>query len=338
MEVLYTVFCIPFQSLGCWFVKFWPQYWSSPASHSKNSLLKILHFGAFSGLVDYLLFPTLHLKNALKMLFFLLLMQIANAKFCEETFIGANSVKTHRGIRFGTVPKLTREFALQMNLFIPANGVNSWANLIHGTASGKDAKACGDRMVAIFAKPKAGTDKTILRISACISGNPNFLRDISVPTGEWTHLAIGQEKVGSEFKFQVYVNGKGVISVVNNEVHDFQKVIFFGSNPWHPSVKNAQVKQFKIATTYCANDKQICKLSCPTDSCLEKSYLNWVDYKKCTQTRNQQLRLSMKDQNLAVNLPKKTEGLYCGSDRPESRRRFESCASNYANDRKQDWL
>lgn len=266
------------------------------------------------------------------MLLFVFFMHNAIAKFCEETFIGANSVKTHRGIRFGMVPKLTREFALQMNLFIPADGVNSWANLVHGTASGKDAKACGDRMVAIFAKPKQGTDKAILRISACISGNPNFLRDVSVSTGEWTHLAIGQEKIGSEFKFQVYVNGKGVVSVVNKNVHDFQKVVFFGSNPWHPSVKNAQIKHFKIATTYCGNDKQICKLNCPTDSCLEKTYLDWVEYKKCTMMKQQEMK-----ENSTYHM-KKTEGLFCGSDRPESRRHFESCESNYANNHTQDWL
>ena len=259
-------------------------------------------------------------------------MQTGVAKFCEETFIGANSIKTHRGIRFGTVPKLTREFAIQMNLFMPENTVNSWANLIHGTASGKDAKACGDRMVAIFAKPMVGTDKTKLRISACISGNPNFLRDISIPSGEWIHLAISQEKVGSGFKFQVYVNGKGAVSVDNNEVRDFQKVVFFGSNPWHPSVKNAQIKHFKIATTYCADDNQLCKLSCPTDTCLEKTNLNWVEYKKCTMAK----RLDIKG-NVSQSI-KKTEGLFCGSDRLESRRRFESCESNFATNHTQDRL
>ena len=124
-------------------------------NQSKNSLLKILHIEALSGLTDCFVSHS-HLKNAQKMLLFLFFMQTAIAKFCEETFIGANSVKTHRGIRFGTVPKLTREFAIQMNLFIPADGVNSWANLIHGTASGKDAKACGDRMVAIFANGSLG--------------------------------------------------------------------------------------------------------------------------------------------------------------------------------------
>ena len=48
----------------------------------------------------------------------------------------------------------------------------------------------------------------------------------------------------------------GILSVDNDKVHNFDNVIIYGSNPWHPAPKGIQLRNLKVATTNCMSTSQ----------------------------------------------------------------------------------
>ena len=120
-----------------------------------------------------------------------------------------------------------------------------WTNVMHATI-GKNYGRHGDRTPGIWFIP----DTTKFQVATCIDDKSNAIYKTStaIPLNQYSTVVVQQTpnaKNKAFYDFQVIVNGKIEVSVVNKKPRTFKKVKYYASDPWYEA-PHAAMKDFKI--------------------------------------------------------------------------------------------
>ena len=142
----------------------------------------------------------------------------------EEQQIQRNQLLT-------TIPILKKEWKLSFEF--KANSFKGLTQIFHMTSGGKGAGSgakYGDRTPAIWAHSSKG-----LLISSAVGGKfsySKFFKPLPAP-GEWVKVEVGQEIVGSDVIYSIYIGDKKVFSVRNSRPSEFRNVKAFSASTWY---------------------------------------------------------------------------------------------------------
>ena len=142
----------------------------------------------------------------------------------EEQQIQRNQLLT-------TIPILKKEWKLSFEF--KANSFKGLTQIFHMTSGGKGAGSgakYGDRTPAIWAHASKG-----LLISSAVGGKfsySKFFKPLPAP-GEWVKVEVGQEIVGSDVIYSIYIGDKNVFSVRNSRPSEFRNVKAFSASTWY---------------------------------------------------------------------------------------------------------
>ena len=135
--------------------------------------------------------------------------------------------------------KLEQQWYLSFDIK-PKGTVNKWGNIFHATTDGNSGQY-GFRIPAIWFRP----DKLELQFCYSINGNGKphrcFESDDALSTTSFTNVRVSQTWNGTQYVFQIFINGVVKFSEVNFSPDIFENVKVYASNPWDPAA-NADVK------------------------------------------------------------------------------------------------
>ena len=152
------------------------------------------------------------------------------------------------------VPTLSQHWKLQFSIK-PFHTKHGWTNIMHATIGGNVGKI-GDRIPAVFFNSRT----TKLHICSAVSGNKNFCKNTNaLPVNKFSSVIIqqipkqrryGTRSYGTQYHYQIIINGKTVLDVVNKYPQVFHKVSYYVSDPWYPPavaiVSNFRIHVFKV--------------------------------------------------------------------------------------------
>ena len=123
-------------------------------------------------------------------------------------------------------------------------GVNKkeYTNIIHATIGG-DYGEHGDRTPKIFFPRRS----TKLQFVTSIDDNPNriFSSDGQLPLNQYSKVVVQQIQKGQQYYFEIFVNGKEEVSILNNKPRVFKNVKYYASSPFHTAA-NALIKEVTV--------------------------------------------------------------------------------------------
>ena len=104
----------------------------------------------------------------------------------------------------------------------------------------------GQRIPAIFMH--SGT--TRLHITNSVNGNGNHVVNKDIPMGKYTKVTIQQvERSDGVYVYSIYLNEKGVFSIVNTQPQEFDNVKLYASDNFYPASK-ADLKDFNFKSPF----------------------------------------------------------------------------------------
>lgn len=110
--------------------------------------------------------------------------------------------------------------------------MQGWSNILHATIGG-NIKVYGDRIPSLWFYP--GTTK--LLISSAVSGKKNFCKSTDpLPMNNFSTIVIQQvqkAQYGNLYFYQIIINDKMIVDVLNNLPKVFYNVTYYLSDPWH---------------------------------------------------------------------------------------------------------
>ena len=118
----------------------------------------------------------------------------------------------------------------------PLRTVKGWSSILHATI-GKNNGRFGDRTPGIWFH--GGSTK--LHICSAINGNPNRCYNSKpLPRNKFSTILIQQVRVRKRYgqkymiriHFQVFINNKKVVDVVNQKPKIFRNVRYYAGDPW----------------------------------------------------------------------------------------------------------
>ena len=129
----------------------------------------------------------------------------------------------------------------------PFGTVYGWSNILHATIGGNNAKY-GDRIPGIWFH--SGSSK--LLICSAVNGNKNYCYSTPYQLGRYKFTTIIIQQVqnpysGNHYFYQIIINGKRVVNVLNYDTRVFHNVKYYVSDPWHHASK-VNVINFKVET------------------------------------------------------------------------------------------
>ena len=138
----------------------------------------------------------------------------------------------------------------------PFSTVYGWSNILHATIGGNDAKY-GDRIPGIWFH----SGSTKLHICSAVNGNKNYCYNTPYQLGRYkfTTITIRQvqkENYGNHYFYQIIINGKKVVDVMNRETKVFRNVKYYVSDPWHDAAR-ANIQNLKVITLKHKGKKEI---------------------------------------------------------------------------------
>ena len=131
--------------------------------------------------------------------------------------------------------------SLQIN---PFNTVNGWPNVLHATI-GKDRGRFGDRTPAIWFHPST----TKMHICSAVNGNKNYCyNSAALPLHKYSTIVIQQIQLGHnhQYYYQIFINGKRVLNILNHHPKVFKNVKYYASDPWYNPAK-ATIRHFRLS-------------------------------------------------------------------------------------------
>ena len=140
-----------------------------------------------------------------------------------------------------TVKVLQRGWSVSFEIK-PTGIVSRWANIIHATL-GRDNKRYGDRNPAVWFRPNTRR----LHICSAVSGNKNrCYNSASLPKNKFTRVLIRQiQKRDFKYHYQIFINGRKRLDVINRRPRIFKNVKYYATDPWYTAA-NAQLRSFKL--------------------------------------------------------------------------------------------
>ena len=127
-----------------------------------------------------------------------------------------------------TLPILGREWQVSFDFRFDQTQQINIAKVWSLTVGG-NRQTYGNRNSAVFFSNATG-----IRIASAVNGNANFKKSFKTETPElgiWTHIAIGQEKIGETYIYRIQIGGREVFSVENIQAEEFRDVKVFASRP-----------------------------------------------------------------------------------------------------------
>ena len=147
-----------------------------------------------------------------------------------------------------TLAVLSKQYSVSFQV-LPTKFLDDWPNVIHLTIEGNNNKY-GYRIPAIFFG-KTGSiwfSKAVYR-----NGNDYFLSKI-FKLGAWITVNIIQFKSGSDYRYQIFLNGEKVHEEINKDIREFKDVKIYAGDPWYPAqpgiIRNFVVTNIKGTYIY----------------------------------------------------------------------------------------
>ena len=133
-----------------------------------------------------------------------------------------------------TIPLLKKEWKVSFDF--KANKFVGLEQLLHMTIGGKGTGSGaknGDRTPAIWTHSSKG-----FLVSSAVGGKPSFSKYFKAlpSTGEWINIEVGQQLVGSEMIYSIFIGGKKMFSTINLNPSEFENVQVFASSRWYQPV------------------------------------------------------------------------------------------------------
>ena len=132
--------------------------------------------------------------------------------------------------------------SLEINPFAIYGG---WSNVLHATI-GRDVGRHGDRTPGIWFLP--GT--TRMHICSTLNGNANYCYNTpALPKDRQNKIIVQQVQNLNNYQYyyQIFINGKKVHEVLNQQTQIFNNVKYYASNPWYYPAK-ATIDKFRLET------------------------------------------------------------------------------------------
>merc|ERR1711962_1091728 len=136
-----------------------------------------------------------------------------------------------------TLPKLTKEWKVSLEVNPTDYSFGSYANVLHMTIGGKglgSGAKVGDRTPAIWIHKSR-----VVMISSALNGKVAYTKSIRTlpPAGEWTSIEVGQSLVGSKYYCTITIGGKSYLKITNSKPVELSNVKVFAGSPWYTARK-----------------------------------------------------------------------------------------------------
>ena len=144
----------------------------------------------------------------------------------------------------GEESTLPRGWKISFEIY-PVATVIGWSNVMHATIGGDFGKH-GDRTPGIWFDSRS----TKLMVATTINDNPNAIHatNTKLSLNKYSTIVVQQtqnQQNPKYYDFQVFVNGKREINVINKKPQVFHDVKYYASDPWYEPAK-ANVKNYKL--------------------------------------------------------------------------------------------
>lgn len=156
--------------------------------------------------------------------------KVENSPFKAFTLLKPKKIKV--------LSTLSRHWKLQFSIK-PLHVKHGWTSIIHASI-GENVAKYGDRIPAVFFH----SGSTRLHICSAVSGNKNYCKDFKpLPLNKFSTIIIqqipkqrryGTKSYGTQYHYQIIINKKQVLDVVNTKPQVFHNVNYYASDPWHP--------------------------------------------------------------------------------------------------------
>ncbi|XP_065656181.1 uncharacterized protein LOC100198541 [Hydra vulgaris] len=165
-------------------------------------------------------------------------LHIANGK--PDFFKFTNQLFT-RGKLVTILKLMQKDYSVSFDLN-PTSFSKGWKNVIHFT-TGRNNVYYGDRNPGVWFH-KSGTGS--LHICSAISRNRNRCKNTyPLQSNKWHSIKILQTSYKGKYVYRVFINGKSVISEINNYARVFEEVKVYVSDPWY-APQSGFIKNLKI--------------------------------------------------------------------------------------------
>ena len=129
----------------------------------------------------------------------------------------------------------------------PFGTVKGWSNILHGTI-GKDNGRNGDRIPGIWFYSQS----TKLHICSSVNGNMDYCYNSApIPLHKNNLIQIQQVQLESnhQYYYQIFINDKRVLNILNKVPLTFKNVKYYASDPWynpaHATIHNFNLTMIK---------------------------------------------------------------------------------------------
>ena len=136
-----------------------------------------------------------------------------------------------------TLPKMTKEWKVSLEVNPTDYTFSSYANVLHltigGMGLGSSAKV-GDRIPAIWIHKTRG-----VMVSSALNGKAAYTKTYKVipPVREWTTIEVSQSLVGTKYFYSISLDNKNVLKVENKKPVELTNVKVFAGSPWYTARK-----------------------------------------------------------------------------------------------------
>ena len=136
-----------------------------------------------------------------------------------------------------TLPKMTKEWKVSLEVNPTDYKFTSYANVLHLTIGGKglgSSANVGDRIPAIWIHKTRG-----VIISSALNGKTSYTKTFNQrpPAGEWTRIEISQSLQSSSYIYNVIIGTTQLLTIENEKPVDLSDVKVYASSPWYTAQK-----------------------------------------------------------------------------------------------------
>ena len=145
-----------------------------------------------------------------------------------------------------TLPKMTKEWKVSLEVNPTDYSFSSYANVLHLTIGGKglgSTAKVGDRTPCIWIHKTRG-----VVISSARNGKVAYTKSFKSlpPLGEWTSIEVSQSLVGVKYMYSISIAGKNVFNIENKKPVELSNVKVYASSPWYTArkgfIRNLEIK------------------------------------------------------------------------------------------------
>ena len=138
---------------------------------------------------------------------------------------------------------ITKEFTIRFELNA-SSFTGSWQSVFHMTIRDNSGKY-GDRIPGVWTH--GNPDR--IYISSAVNNDHNYAKFIDIEKNKWISFEVTQrhERTG-EYIYKLLMNGAEVVKTINERPTNFENVMVYASDPWHPSV-NGSIRNMEVCIT-----------------------------------------------------------------------------------------